>query len=1390
MSPERLDLALSGAGLDDHDAFELFAKYMLKAVAEEIAGTAADTPIYYGNPDGGIDAKARAGARTVGVQAKRYARFEDEVPAIRKSFRTMLKHAPHEDVTDFVWCSVHRPTVKNQETVTDVCAQLEDEAESSGRSVTVTFWSEERMRLRLRELDPQALAVWSGHFEMPLREVLSRAGTCVRRISERIPPTSSRDAIAFHSDLDDFLASLDDSRLLRRELDAVQEAVPRFIRQVQELGTDARVDVAADALAACAAARVRLLERLRDYPSVAQSVLPASDTWPSHRRREQAAAATALFEDLERAISGCEDHLLDACDACTATLKANGDVHDAWLVRELGRQTLVLSKVAAGLRSRLGRILTRLDGERTGVVIVRGGWGTGKSFHLGRYCGARIRQDLPTVLVAARDFDDVPWLDEVARLQGRPGRGHEFLAALHIFALATDRRVVLAIDGINEAPGTNHLARLHEVAEDLVGFPDIMLVVTRRDDVTPRWAADAESAWAVFDHHGVEPGAAWQILRQELPLPPMAGMGMMAGFSPASGLPAWRRPLFLRIFARCLISRGADPSVPVAPPQVGVLLRDWLAVLESEYDAPGSGSGKGRHASPMIGLVVDAIARLCTAGAVALSSVTQHLWKTGGWDPSSTTHAVNFLVDEGVLEYAGDGTRIRFALQRIADHHEARRLLQQPRQLREALDADIEEDLETPGPLTLALAELAVAETKSELPRLYGRRRPPAVDTAFLMALQFRDAELVSSDTKRTATRLLRDPAAAPLVWYAVVANAAIPDHPLGPAWAHATLCRLRPRTRDLRWALPIRDLLEDEHARDDLATAWLWMERALSGESLTDQHVEELALFLLWCTAPPIERLRAASVRVLATALLRSPQLADRVFEVASASRDAFVVEGAWSAVLGAALRSPDQQAKIRLADSAARATAGFRILPAHYRTAELVHRFRRAVPASPSWPDEWRRITSLRALMRVAERGAPSGPRRWYLPSLRRLRRGVLGARDVALFDDDASPLLSEYRTRRLVRRLGYRGRVERGDRSQLALFESDGPYLFDKYAATARQRWLLQQAADHGISKTRVIINGRWQKPSPGEGIDVELGNPLELVMDPSIPLMYAWHSKPDRISHGSWWVPEAIAAFLDMATPVDLPGEGPQSIVAVSDPEGKRWFVLHGELRVKLPADDEASGWTSPLLQPFSGMAYSGPSLEPPAETRREVYVLIQAYLLDAELADAPAELIVDHAADGRDARIHREKDAALLLGDELEAAEPDYAAGLVAAEATVEHTSHVLSHWHDHDAVVPIREIRHRLGLRWTGYARDFYAGDTHVIGDPGHSFAERTACPLLMTEAAALRLLDSGRTLAWSVELSDRLAGMWFGDQPKSEYWHILRTDGSIRSFAGRLRRR
>ena len=125
MAPERRALSFSGAGLDDHDVFELFAKRMLEPIAEQIAGARPESPIYYGDPDGGIDGKVRAGGLTVGVQAKRYERFTGEVSAIRSSFRAMLGHTQHADVTDFVWCSGHRPTVKSQETVDDMCGELE-----------------------------------------------------------------------------------------------------------------------------------------------------------------------------------------------------------------------------------------------------------------------------------------------------------------------------------------------------------------------------------------------------------------------------------------------------------------------------------------------------------------------------------------------------------------------------------------------------------------------------------------------------------------------------------------------------------------------------------------------------------------------------------------------------------------------------------------------------------------------------------------------------------------------------------------------------------------------------------------------------------------------------------------------------------------------------------------------------------------------------------------------------------------------------------------------------------------------------------------------------------------------------------------------------------------
>jgi hypothetical protein len=110
--------------------------------------------------------------------------------------------------------------------------------------------------------------------------------------------------------------------------------------------------------------------------------------------------------------------------------------------------------------------------------------GTGKTHLVGNICQTRLREHLPTILLFGHQFrSGEPLEAQFHRLCGVPSRysWNEFCAILEGYASVHRSRVIIAIDGVNEAESIDIWRReLHGFISSLAHTPRIVLLITCR----------------------------------------------------------------------------------------------------------------------------------------------------------------------------------------------------------------------------------------------------------------------------------------------------------------------------------------------------------------------------------------------------------------------------------------------------------------------------------------------------------------------------------------------------------------------------------------------------------------------------------------------------------------------------------------------------------------------------------------------------------------------------------------------------------------------------------------------------------------------------------------------------------------------------------------------
>ncbi|MGW4625169.1 hypothetical protein [Streptomyces rubiginosohelvolus] len=573
---------------------------------------------------------------------------------------------------------------------------------------------------------------------------------------------------------------------------------------------------------------------------------------------------------------------------------------------------IAISKDLIACSRLLGDVCTdaSLGALVTGGVLIAGGWGTGKSYGVASWVESRVAAGAPTALVCGYQFDGHRGFEEqLAELCGTRTRSsaRELLGTLQEHARTTGRQAVLVVDALNEADAIKGdpsvaFTGLVQLAN---GFSEVTVVATVRMDRAPsaeECFADALHArkFAFRWNAGVvDPLAAWRMYQEMYCLPALI-------------LPPdtrdLRRPFLLSILAWSL-HHSPEPGVrSVRVPSVGELFRKWLRALDEDW-ARHRGHSIAQGAPSLVTLACELMAEaIGVQESIEYGAALGIFGRERGFPDAD--QLIAWLHDVGVLAVDPVHGRVRFAVQRFAEHVRARNLLDQARpraavaRIVSDLNGDDQASVEAQRMLTALAAAAPHARTPQELSRLLPRRRPLRADVAVLESLEGRAHELVGKSSLAFVRKKLRQSDAAPWAWYSILVNVTEPRHPLGGSFLDKTLREMgRPARFHWCFVLPVLRLIEDEDGLDLLRRLLAWA-GTQDGDARAARDATDL---LMWLSAVPFEGLRDVCVRIASDLWLAHPDVAETQVARFGQHQDALIAEAAWLAAYGALVRRPD---------------------------------------------------------------------------------------------------------------------------------------------------------------------------------------------------------------------------------------------------------------------------------------------------------------------------------------------------------------------------------------------------------------------------------------------------------------------------------------------------
>ena len=553
------------------------------------------------------------------------------------------------------------------------------------------------------------------------------------------------------------------------------------------------------------------------------------------------------------------------------------------------------------------------------LMIIKGDAGNGKTHSLCDFAKVCLGSGIPAVLLLGQWFSGPgePWTQLLQQVGLNGKSPEEFIGALEAAAQASNSRVLLIVDALNEGRGTEIWpAHLDSFLSRIAKSPWIGVVLSVRSsyekDVLSKEISDEaavaihdgfsgreyEAATGFFSHYGIE-----------FPSTPLLQ-------------PEFQNPLFLKTLCEGL-SLKRERRIPKG-------FRGITAVFDLYLDAVNERLAKRSHldydpGENLVRKALEALAKERVGNRSLPVPKTRAQELVNELLPGSTFSASLYhsLITEGVLvedivrwdretsekvvfiayQLFEDNIVADFLLRTYMDKANPKAAFAPDGGL--AYLCDVKEY--PPSGLIEALSIQVPERTGCELlriaPKLWDN---PSIGEAFLGSIVWRSLDAFSQDTLYVLDKLIEGEKILDDPLDSILSVSTIPGHYLNATWLHKKLRQNSMAERDSRWSIYLHHTWGTKGPVDRILD---WASRLPANDQIEDSVVDLAATTLAWMLTTSNRALRDKATKALVKLLTGRLESTARLVARFSDVDDPYVTERVYAAAYGVSMRSHDSK-------------------------------------------------------------------------------------------------------------------------------------------------------------------------------------------------------------------------------------------------------------------------------------------------------------------------------------------------------------------------------------------------------------------------------------------------------------------------------------------------
>jgi hypothetical protein len=562
------------------------------------------------------------------------------------------------------------------------------------------------------------------------------------------------------------------------------------------------------------------------------------------------------------------------------------------------------------------------------AMLLTGEAGQGKTHLLCHVAKNDTLESRARLLLHGEQFqNDEPW-SQIVRVLGLNCSQEEFLGALQAAAQASNARILLFIDALNEGEGNRLWWKfLPGMLTTLSRFPWLGLCISIRNSYEDLVIPDTLDAMRLIrvQHEGFG----------EVVHDASAKFFAHFGIEPSTPLllPEFNNPLFLKLFCQSIHNAGLS-RVPAGLRGFTAVFRFYIESIDRKLSRP-----EWLDYDRQTAVVAKAVENLADAMAERaidylpledVRTIVNAVLPREGHEKSLFRH----LKSEGVLTVVPDHWNrssdtwtesVRFTYQRLSDHLIAQRLLEKHLDkanpiasfsLRRTLGRLLRDEgaccrnsglLEA---LAIQVPELTRKELSEVAPHLAEMR---SMREAFVDSILWRDVASFGPETDRYINeQVLRYQETFESFWNVMLTLATTPGHPFNADRLHTILWRFNMPDRDRWWSTYIYHEWGNKQAVDRLVR-WAWEENDKS--VFGDEVIRLAGVTLTWFFTTSHRFLRDRATKALVRLCENRLAVLRQIIQKFRDVDDPYVSERLFAAAYGCAMRTTDEDGLAQLA-------------------------------------------------------------------------------------------------------------------------------------------------------------------------------------------------------------------------------------------------------------------------------------------------------------------------------------------------------------------------------------------------------------------------------------------------------------------------------------------